>query len=57
MPEVILLDGKKITFKESIDGFELTKKISKSLEKNALIMEVDGQLKDLDHKIKKNSKR
>ena len=56
MPEVILLDGKKITFKESIDGFELTKKISKSLEKNALIMEVDGQLKDLDHKIKKNSK-
>ncbi len=56
MPEVILLDGKKIPFKESIDGFELTKKISKSLEKNALIMEVDGQLKDLDHKIKKNSK-
>ena len=56
MPEVILLDGKKITFQESIDGFELTKKISKSLEKNALIMEVDGQLKDLDHKIKKNSK-
>ena len=56
MPEVILLDGKKITFKESIDGFELTKKISKSLEKNALIMEVDGQLKDLDHKIKKTPK-
>ena len=56
MPEVILLDGKKIPFKESIDGFELTKKISKSLEKNALIMEVDGQLKDLDHKINKNSK-
>ena len=47
MPQVTLLDGKKIIFEKSIDGFELTKKISKSLEKNALIMEVDGLLKDL----------
>ena len=56
MPEVQLLDGKKITFKKSINGFDLTKKISKSLEKSALIMEVDGYLKDLSHEIKKNSK-
>ena len=35
---------------------ELTKKISKSLEKSALIMEVDGELKDLSHQIIKNSK-
>ncbi len=56
MPQVTLLDGKKIIFEKSIDGFELTKKISKSLEKNALIMEVDGLLKDLSFKIIKNSK-
>ena len=56
MPYIQLLDGKKIPFSESIDGFELTKKISKSLEKVALIMEVNGELKDLSFKIKKDSK-
>ena len=47
---------KKLDFEKSINGFELTKKISKSLEKVALIMEVDGELKDLSHQIKKDSK-
>ncbi len=56
MPQIQLLDGKKISFANSISGFELTKRISKSLEKSALIMEVDGELKDLSHKITKNSK-
>jgi threonyl-tRNA synthetase len=56
MPQIQLLDGKKIDFVKSINGFELTKKISKSLEKVALIMEVDGVLKDLSHQITKNSK-
>ena len=56
MPQIQLLDGKKISFSKSINGIELTKKISKSLEKSALIMEVDGVLKDLSHEIKKNSK-
>ena len=56
MPQIQLLDGKKISFVKSISGFELTKKISKSLEKSALIMEVDGELKDLSHEIKKDSK-
>ena len=56
MPQIQLLDGKKIDFDKSINGFELTKKISKSLEKVALIMEVDGELKDLSHQITKNSK-
>jgi len=56
MPSIKLLDGKEIPFKNSIDGFELTKTISKSLEKIALIMEVDGQLKDLSHQIKKDCK-
>ena len=56
MPQIQLLDGKKISFTKSINGFDLTKKISKSLEKAALIMEVDGQLKDLSHEITKNYK-
>ena len=56
MPQIQLLDGKKIDFDKSINGFELTKKISKSLEKVALIMEVDGELKDLSHQITKDSK-
>ena len=56
MPQVELLDGKKIPFDKSIDGFELIKKISKSLEKLALIMEVDGKLKDLSFQIKENCK-
>ena len=51
MPQIQLLDGKKINFEKSINGFDLTKKISKSLEKIALIMEVDGDLKDLSHNI------
>ena len=56
MPKIQLLDGKQIPFAKSISGFELTKKISKSLEKSALIMEVNGELKDLSHEIVKDSK-
>jgi len=56
MPEIQLLDGKKIPFNKSINGFELIKKISKSLEKLALIMEVNGELKDLSFEIKQDSK-
>ena len=56
MPDIQLLDGKKIPFAKSISGFELTKKISKSIEKAALIMEVDGDLKDLSFEINKDSK-
>jgi len=55
MPQIQLLDGKKINFEKSITGFDLTKKISKSLEKTALIMEVDGDLKDLSHLITKDA--
>ncbi len=56
MPQIRLLDGKKIDFEKSITGFDLIKKISKSLEKIALIMEVDGDLKDLSHHITKDAK-
>ncbi len=56
MPQIQLLDGKKISFTKSVSGVELTKKISKSIEKSALIMEVNGVLKDLSHEISKDSK-
>ena len=56
MPQIQLLDGKKISFVKSISGFELAKKISKSIEKIALIMEVNGDLKDLSHEITEDSK-
>ncbi len=56
MPQIQLLDGTNIPFLKSINGFDLTKKISKSLEKSALIMEVDGALKDLSHEITKDAK-
>ena len=56
MPHIELLDGKKISFSKSINGFELTQKISKSLRKLALIMQVNGELKDLSYQIIKDSK-
>ena len=56
MPVVKLLDGKEISFAKPINGFEIVKKISKSLEKIALVMEVDGKLKDLSYQITKDSK-
>ena len=51
MPNITLPDGKKFDFSESISGFEIAEKISKSLLKQALIMSVNGELKDLDFKI------
>ena len=56
MPNIHLLDGKKISFEKSMDGFELVKKISKSLQKEALIMSVNGELKDLSFEIRKDAK-
>ena len=47
MPNIKLLDGKKIPFSKKIDGFEIVNKISKSLAKDACIMSVNGKLKDL----------
>ena len=55
MPNIQLLDGKKITFEKNINGFDLIKKISKSLEKKALIMEVNGKLRDLSFEIKEKA--
>ncbi len=55
MPNITLSDGKKIDFTESITGLKIAEKISKSLIKEALVMSVDGELKDLEYEIKKNS--
>ena len=55
MPNITLPDGKKINFSESITGFQLAEKIGKSLSKQALIISVDGKLKDLDFKIEQDS--
>ena len=56
MLNIKLIDGKEITFSKPVNGFDLAEKISKSLKKEALIMEVDGSLKDLNFEIKKDSK-
>ncbi len=55
MPDITLPDGKKIKFEKSISGFEVAEKISKSLSKQALLISVDGELKDLNHSISKDS--
>ena len=55
MSNITLPDGKKLDFKGSITGLKIAEKISKSLMKQALIMSVDGELKDLEHKISKDS--
>ena len=55
MPNITLPDGKKIDFAESITGLKIAEKISKSLMKKALVMSVDGKLKDLKHEITKDS--
>ena len=54
MPDIKLSDGKKIPFSKTIDGFEIANKISKSLAKEACIMSVDGELKDLSFSISKD---
>ena len=56
MPDIELSDGKKIPFSKTINGFEIAGKISKSLAKDACIMSVDGELKDLSYPINKSVK-
>ena len=56
MPNITLPDGKKLGFKDRVTGLDVAAKISKSLSKQALIMSVDGDLKDLSYVISKDSK-
>ena len=55
MPNITLPDGKKLNFKNKINGLEIAEKISKSLIKHALIMSVNGELKDLSYSIQNDS--
>ena len=55
MPNITLPDGKKLNFEKSVTGSEVVEKISKSLAKQALVMSVDGELKDLYFTIEKDS--
>ena len=56
MPNITLTDGKKLSFQNKVTGIEIAAKISKSLSKQALIMSVNGDLKDLSHEITIDSK-
>ena len=55
MPNITLPDGKKIKFDKKVSGIEISEKISKSLSKQALVMSVNGELKDLYSTIDKDS--
>jgi len=55
MPIITLPDGENIEFQKEVTGLDIAEKISKSLSKQALIMSVNGELKDLYFSIKKNS--
>ncbi len=55
MPNITLPDGKIINFQNDINGIEIAEKIGKSLAKQALVMSVNGELKDLYTNINKDS--
>ena len=54
MPTIILPDGNNLDFPKKVTGLEVAEKISKSLAKQAIVISVDGELKDLDFVIDKN---
>ena len=54
MPIITLPDGNNLNFSKKVTGLEVAEKISKSLAKQALIMSVDGELKDLYFSIDKD---
>ena len=54
MPTITLPDGNNLDFPKKVTGLEVAEKISKSLAKQAMVISVDGELKDLDFVIEKN---
>ena len=54
MLTIKLPDGNNLSFKNKVTGIQVAEKISKSLSKQALIMSVDGELKDLNYLVEKN---
>ena len=51
MPIITLPDGNNLTFPDKVTGLKVAEKISKSLAKQAMVISVDGDLKDLDFQI------
>jgi threonyl-tRNA synthetase len=54
MPIITLPDGNNLDFPKKITGLEVAEKISKSLAKQAIVISIDGELKDLDYIIDKD---
>ena len=54
MPIIKLPDGNNIDFPNKVTGLDVAEKISKSLAKQAIVISVNGELKDLDHLIDKD---
>ena len=54
MLNITLPDGNKINFEKKVTGLEVAEKISKSLSKSALLISIDGKLKDLNTVIEKD---
>ena len=48
MPTITLPDGNNLNFSKKVTGLEVAEKISKSLAKEAMVISIDGELKDLD---------
>ena len=49
MLTITLPDGNSLNFPKKVTGKEIAEKISKSLAKQAMVISVDGELKDLDY--------
>jgi len=49
MPIITLPDGNNLNFPNKVTGLDIAEKISKSLAKQAMVISVNGELKDLDH--------
>ena len=49
MPIITLPDGNNLNFPNKVSGLDIAEKISKSLAKQAMVISVNGELKDLDH--------
>ena len=54
MLNITLPDGNKLNFEKKVTGLEIAEKISKSLSKHALLISIDGKLKDLNTIIDKD---
>ena len=54
MPIITLPDGNNLSFPDKVTGLDVAEKISKSLAKQAIVISIDGDLKDLDFLIEKD---